>query len=293
MSRYQLCWWLLSTAACLVLPVVTGWLHNCPQIIRWISTSYQHHINWPDHFCLIHCLIVSAYKTNNNWSHSRLIISKQVGPQLARGLGITFILSDGFLTNESRNYMINVGIRKIRADLSCQIRMQKNILLKLLIKAEHKIKLSRKFYLNKVKDFMRRNIKYVNGDSFPAALLSATSSDTSRGCPLFSPIWKYFLLFMKYFVEISNCWVGQMSLLSSKQQWELQWKKKSPSQYLIEYHFTDAVTKSHTTKILGGSYCTKMSVICVKSLSFVWHEGIIILYRMCIWYLRGWTRGAY
>ena len=46
-------------------------------------------------------------------------------------------------------------------------------------------------------------------------------------------------------------------------------KKKSPSQYLIEYHFTDAVTKSHTTKILGGSYCTKMSVICVKSLSFV------------------------
>ena len=67
--------------------------------------------------------------------------------------------------------------------------------------------------------------------------------------------------------------------------------KKSYWQYLIECHSRDAVTKSHTTKIVAGSYCTKMSVICVKSSSFVWHERIIItLCRMCIWYLRGWTR---
>ena len=111
-----------------------------------------------------------------------------------------------------------------------------------------------------------------------------------------------FLLFIKYFLCPRNIGelsarVWQMSLLSSEQQHhqhqqqcELQWKK-SYWQYLIECHSRAAVTKSHTTKIVAGSYCTKMSVICVKSSSFVWHERIIIiLYRMCIWYLRGWTR---
>ena len=156
-------------------------------------------------------------------------------------------------------------------------------------------------YLNKVKYFPRRKIKYVNGDSFPPPFLSAASSDTRLFCLL---EYKYFcsflfLLFIKCFLcpRLRNigqlAWrVWQMSLLSSEQQQqqcELQWKK-SYWQYLIECHSGDAVTKSHTTKIVTGSYCTKMSVICVKSSSFVWHERIIILYRMCIWYLRGWTR---
>ena len=45
------------------------------------------------------------------------------------------------------------------------------------------------------------------------------------------------------------------------------------AQYLIESHFPDAVTKSHTTKIVAGSYCTEMSVICVKTQSFVIVDG--------------------
>ena len=159
-------------------------------------------------------------------------------------------------------------------------------------------------YLNKVKYFPRRKIKYVNGDSFPPPVLSAASSDTRLFCLL---EYKYFcsflfLLFIKcsFVSEAAKyravSWETVTDVIviiwaeQQQQQCELQWKK-SYWQYLIECHSGDAVTKSHTTKIVTGSYCTKMSVICVKSSSFVWHERIIIiLYRMCIWYLRGWTR---
>ena len=108
-----------------------------------------------------------------------------------------------------------------------------------------------------------------------------------------------FLLFIKYFFLSKTAKYRTVRCESVTDVIVIIWAaaamwiavKKSYWQYLIECHSRDAVTKSHTTKIVAGSYCTKMSVICVKSSSFVWHERIIIiLYRMCIWYLRGWTR---
>ena len=110
----------------------------------------------------------------------------------------------------------------------------------------------------------------------------------------------FFILFLKYFFLSETAKYLPVSWESVTDVIVIIWAaaaamwiavKKSYWQYLIECHSRDAVTKSHTTKIVAGSYCTKMSVICVKSSSFVWHERIIIiLYRMCIWYLRGWTR---
>ena len=156
-------------------------------------------------------------------------------------------------------------------------------------------------YLNKVKYFPRRKIKYVNGDSFPPPFLSAASSDTRLFCLL---EYKYFCYIISFSFIYEIFFVSEPAKYR-RVSWEtvtdvivIIWAaaamwiavKKSYWQYLIECHSGDAVTKSHTTKIVTGSYCTKMSVICVKSPSFVWHERIIILYRMCIWYLRGWTR---
>ena len=41
------------------------------------------------------------------------------------------------------------------------------------------------------------------------------------------------------------------------------------------------MTKSHTTKIVAGSYCTKMSVISVKSSSFVRHVVLLLYSTEC------------